>query len=126
MKFQQKGDGSHVRSEERLAKGRAAEVNNGRLAMLGLFSILAESKARGAVPVLGKYAFPTYDGDLVAPFSNDWTLTNIGLVRFLNNPSAGVIQKAVSNVVEQVADKAADVAEAAADVVEAAGGAVVP
>merc|ERR1712182_132620 len=33
-------------------RGRQVEINNGRLAMLGLFSLLAESKAPGAVPPL--------------------------------------------------------------------------
>merc|ERR1711977_749817 len=31
-------------------RGRQVEINNGRLAMLGIFSFLAESKAPGAVP----------------------------------------------------------------------------
>jgi hypothetical protein len=32
--------------------GRQVEINNGRLAMLGIISFLAESKALGAVPLL--------------------------------------------------------------------------
>ena len=34
------------------ARGRQVEINNGRLAMLGIFSLLSESAAPGAVPPL--------------------------------------------------------------------------
>ena len=39
-------------SDEKRAKRRIMEVNNGRLAMIGLFSLLAESKVEGAVPFI--------------------------------------------------------------------------
>jgi len=38
--------------EKDKARGRQVEINNGRLAMLGIFSLLAESAAPGAVPPL--------------------------------------------------------------------------
>ena len=39
-------------SEDEKARGRQVEINNGRLAMLGIFSLLSESAAPGAVPPL--------------------------------------------------------------------------
>jgi hypothetical protein len=55
-------------SEEKKAKRRVMEINNGRLAMIGIFGFLAESKVPGSVPALvGK--IPAYDGDYMAPFA---------------------------------------------------------
>ena len=53
------------------ARGRQVEINNGRLAMLGLFGFLSESKVPGSVPALGGIALP-YDGDYMAPFAADF------------------------------------------------------
>mmetsp|Transcript_31767 Transcript_31767/g.98126 ORF Transcript_31767/g.98126 Transcript_31767/m.98126 type:complete len:253 (-) Transcript_31767:136-894(-) len=60
-------------SPEKLERGRLIEINNGRLAMLGLFGFLAESKLPGSVPALGGIALP-YDGDYMAPFAADFHL----------------------------------------------------
>jgi hypothetical protein len=43
---------SKNRSEEQKAKGLIIEINNGRLAMLGLMSFLAEGAIPGSVPAL--------------------------------------------------------------------------
>ena len=53
-------------SPEKKARGRLIEINNGRLAMIGLFGFLSESKVPGSVPALGSIVLP-YDGDYMAP-----------------------------------------------------------
>jgi len=50
-------------------KSLLAEINNGRLAMLGIMAFLAEGKVPGSVPALaGK--IPAYAGEVMAPFSS--------------------------------------------------------
>jgi len=46
------------------------EVNNGRLAMLGIFGFLSADKIEGSVPALKDIAIP-YDGNVMAPFFAD-------------------------------------------------------
>ena len=55
------------KSEEAKERGRLVEINNGRLAMIGLFGFLAESKVPGSVPVLSGFGILPYDGDYMAP-----------------------------------------------------------
>jgi len=54
---------------EKKAKGLLAEVNNGRLAQIGLFGFLAESQVPGSVPGLASVGIKGYSGDIMAPFS---------------------------------------------------------
>ena len=44
------------------------EINNGRLAMIGLMGFVAEQSVPGSVPAL-KGVVPAYDGQVMAPFS---------------------------------------------------------
>ena len=52
-------------SPERSARGLKAEINNGRLAMLGIFGFLTEQTIPGSVPLLTGVVKP-YAGDLIA------------------------------------------------------------
>jgi len=57
-------------TDESKAKGLVKEINNGRLAMIGIMAFVAESKVPGAVPFLaGKIT--QFDGNVMAPFAND-------------------------------------------------------
>jgi hypothetical protein len=68
-------------TEEQKAKKLNAEVNNGRLAMIGLFGFLSAAKVPGSVPALT--FIPSYGGDLMAPFdpagptTSLWTIGNL-------------------------------------------------
>lgn len=71
---------SKSRTEEAKAKGRLVEINNGRLAMLGIFGFLSEAKIPGSVPFLKGVVTP-YAGDFMAPLTeNAFTLNGHTLV----------------------------------------------
>lgn len=57
------GKMSAEKKEERLVM----EINNGRLAMIGIMGFLAADKVPGSVPLLGNIAIP-YDGNCMSPF----------------------------------------------------------
>jgi len=46
-----------------------AEINNGRLAMIGIMGFLAEQKVEGSVPLLTGLGLKHYDGDVMMPLS---------------------------------------------------------
>jgi len=54
-------------SEEKAAKGLRAEINNGRLAMIGIFGFMVESKLGGSVPLLDGLV-KHYDGNYMIPY----------------------------------------------------------
>ena len=61
------------KSAESKAAGLVKEINNGRLAMLGIFGFLCEQTIPGSVPALSGIVKP-YVGETMAPFSADFTL----------------------------------------------------
>jgi len=56
------------RSEADKAAGLVKEINNGRLAMLGIFGFACEAKIEGSVPAL-KGVIPAYSGEFMAPLA---------------------------------------------------------
>jgi len=59
---------SKSKTAEQKAKGLITEINNGRLAMIGIMGFVASSKAPGTVPALTGI-IPAYEGQPMAPFS---------------------------------------------------------
>jgi len=60
-------------SQEQKDKRLIMEINNGRLAMIGIFGFLAADAVPGSVPSLNSIAHP-YDGNIMAPFQSDFSL----------------------------------------------------
>jgi hypothetical protein len=64
-------------SEEEKATKLYREINNGRLAMIGLFSLISEARVPGAVPALSGLIKP-YTGEVMGPFTvNDASLPGV-------------------------------------------------
>jgi len=57
-------------SDEKKSKGLVKEINNGRLAMLGIFGFVSEQVVPGSVPALSGVVQP-YDGEIMAPFTTN-------------------------------------------------------
>jgi len=83
--------------EEKKQKRLIMEINNGRLAMIGIMGFLAADAVPGSVPALESFAIP-YSGNVMAPFGSEFS--------FFGNP--------VQAVAEVVADAAPVIAAAAA------------
>jgi hypothetical protein len=63
---------SKGKSAEAKEAGLIRELNNGRLAMIGIMGFLAADKVPGSVPLLEDVA-RSYSGDSMAPFSSDFS-----------------------------------------------------
>merc|ERR1719316_2264140 len=61
-------------SPEKKAKSLLAEVNNGRLAMIGLMGFLSESAVPGSVPGLAGVGIRPYSGNVMIPFEGNFHL----------------------------------------------------
>jgi len=100
-----------MKKEERLIM----EINNGRLAMLGIMGFLSEQTVEGSVPFLSGVV-PHYDGQVMAPFTR---VLGLFVTKEQSAASAvtavtAAVTEAVSIVTEAVAE-VSEVASAAAD-----------
>jgi len=59
-------------TDEQKKRRLVIELNNGRLAMIGIMGFLAADKVEGSVPALAGIA-KSYDGNVMVPFSNDFS-----------------------------------------------------
>ena len=57
--------------EETKQRRLLMEVNNGRLAMLGIFGFLSAQTVPGSVPLLTNIVKP-YSGEIMAPLAPQW------------------------------------------------------
>jgi len=55
-------------SPEKKEKGLLVEINNGRLAMLGIMGFVSEAKVPGSVPGLAGCNIASYSGEVMAPW----------------------------------------------------------
>jgi len=88
-------------SQEKKDKRLIMEINNGRLAMIGIFGFLAADAVPGSVPALTSFAIP-YDGDIMAPFASDFTLFGAPAAEVAVTATAAVAK--VAAVVEAVTE----------------------
>ena len=66
-------------SEEQKSRRLLMEVNNGRLAMIGIFGFVSAGAIPGSVPLLDG-VIPTYSGEIMAPFVPAGTMESIWTV----------------------------------------------
>jgi len=62
-------------SDELKERRLQIEINNGRLAMIGIFGFLSAQTIPGSVPALGSIITKQYTGEVMSPFSADFTVS---------------------------------------------------
>jgi len=109
-------------TDEDREKRLVMEVNNGRLAMIGIFGFLAADAVPGSVPALAGIARP-YDGNVMIPFSGDFSLSAesavgwvtgvaaLTAVSFLNYRQGLEVEVEEMIVEEMIVDEVASAAE---------------
>mmetsp|Transcript_28485 Transcript_28485/g.65159 ORF Transcript_28485/g.65159 Transcript_28485/m.65159 type:complete len:115 (-) Transcript_28485:203-547(-) len=92
------------KSADKLAEGRIKEINNGRLAMLGIMGFVSSSSVPGSVPLLSGSSIPAYEGNFWAPFQSDFTLfpavSEVATTASLASSAVSSSSEAVSGVSE--------------------------
>jgi len=92
-------------SAEKLSEGKIKEINNGRLAMLGIMGFVSESSVPGSVPVLNG-RIPAYKGQFWAPFQSDFSFFDDSVQVASNavESGAGKVAEAVSDAVSSATE----------------------
>jgi len=93
-------------SQEKKDRRLLMEINNGRLAMLGIFGFLSADKIEGSVPGLTGIAIP-YDGEVMAPFFADGS--------FFSTVSASA-SEAASDIISSASEVAIDAISSTSEV----------
>lgn len=93
-------------SDEKRERRLLVEINNGRLAMLGIFGFLVADKIPGALPTITDIAKP-YSGQPMNPFQVEWGTPFVMVTA--NAGAAGT--SSVATAAEKVAETAAQVAD---------------
>jgi len=70
---------SKNKTPEQKERGLQVELNNGRLAQIGIMGMVSEAKVPGSVPGLSGLGLAGYDGEVMAP----WGPQDVGHVLFL-------------------------------------------
>lgn len=89
------------RSEKDLADGRIKEINNGRLAMIGIMGFVSSSSVQGSVPFLDGINVPAYEGNFWAPFERELSKVD-DVVATTTAVVTTVVEKVVETVVPDV------------------------
>jgi len=87
-------------SAEKKERRLLMEINNGRLAMLGIFGFMAADAVPGSVPALIDIARP-YDGQIMAPFSVDEGFFGFAAIQSSTEAVSSAVQSA-SDVVSTI------------------------
>ena len=63
-------------TKEKKQRRLRVEINNGRLAMIGIMSLLSEQSIPGSVPFFKDDVPADYYGNIFAPFETDFSFVN--------------------------------------------------
>mmetsp|Transcript_59752 Transcript_59752/g.69847 ORF Transcript_59752/g.69847 Transcript_59752/m.69847 type:complete len:385 (-) Transcript_59752:4-1158(-) len=106
-------------SEKKKAERLVMEINNGRLAMLGIFGFLVADAIPGAVPLLNTIAQP-YEGNVMIPFGADTSIEQSSIIGTLSFTGFLAVANAGATRVRGEQKLAAEAAAIAATEAEAA------
>ena len=78
-------------SKEKKQRRLRVEINNGRLAMIGLMGLLSEQSIPGSVPFFTDVVPTNYYGNIFAPFEHDFDINTIPSIQELSSMLIGTM-----------------------------------